>query len=97
MADITLSQFEALTGAEGEVILTATTDTTSGVAYGVVDTDPTPPTNEQIRNGLNAASLPALGKGYVSVTSSALSVTITGLPSNTLLYGWLAQQVADNG
>jgi hypothetical protein len=77
----------------GEVTLTGRTDTARGTVYAIVDASPTQPTNEQVRDGLNAAGAPALGKGSAAVTTADLSVTITGLPSDTLLYGWLAQWV----
>ena len=77
----------------GEVTLTGRTDTARGTVYAIVDASPTQPTNEQVRDGLNAAGAPALGKGSASVTTTDLAVTITGLPSDTLLYGWLAQWV----
>jgi len=85
--------FAAVTDALGEVTLKGITGTLSGTVYGVVDASPTSPTKEQVRDGLNAAGAPALGKGSASVTTTDLSVTITGLPSDTLLYGWLAQWV----
>jgi hypothetical protein len=85
--------FAAVTNAVGEVTLKGITGTLSGTVYGVVDASPTQPTKEQVRDGLNAAGAPALGKGSAAVTTADLSVTITGLPSDTLLYGWLAQWV----
>jgi len=85
--------FAAVTNAVGEVTLKGITGTLSGTVYGVVDASPTSPTKEQVRDGLNAAGAPALGKGSAAVTTADLSVTITGLPSDTLLYGWLAQWV----
>jgi len=85
--------FAAVTNAVGEVTLQGITGTLSGTVYGVVDASPTQPTKEQVRDGLNAAGAPALGKGSAAVTTADLSVTITGLPSDTLLYGWLAQWV----
>ena len=85
--------FAAVTNAVGEVTLKGITGTLSGTVYGVVDASPTSPTKEQVRDGLNAAGAPALGKGSASVTTTDLAVTITGLPSDTLLYGWLAQWV----
>jgi len=88
-----ISMFTVLTDTIGEATLKGKTDTTSGTVYAVVDASPTKPTNEQVRDGLNAAGAPALGKGSAAVSTADLSVTITGLPSDTLLYGWLAQWV----
>ena len=88
-----ISMFTVLTDTIGEATLKGKTDTTSGTVYAVVDASPTSPTNEQVRDGLNAAGAPALGKGSAAVSTADLSVTITGLPSDTLLYGWLAQWV----
>jgi len=88
-----ISMFTVLVDTIGEATLKGKTDTTSGTVYAVVDASPTKPTNEQVRDGLNAAGAPALGKGSAPVTTADLSVTITGLPSDTLLYGWLAQWV----
>jgi len=88
-----ISMFTVLADTMGEATLKGKTDTTSGTVYAIVDASPTQPTNEQVRDGLNAAGAPALGKGSASVTTTDLAVTITGLPSDTLLYGWLAQWV----
>jgi len=88
-----ISLFVAITNTLGEVTLTGRTNTVSGTVYAVVDANSERPTAEQVRDGLNAAGAPALGKGSASVTAADLAVTITGLPSDTLLYGWLAQWV----
>jgi len=89
----TISMFTAVTDTAGEVTLRGATDTASGTVYAVVDASPTRPNATQIRDGLNAAGAPALGKGSAAVSTADLAVTITGLPSDTLLYGWLAQWV----
>jgi len=88
-----ISMFTVLVDTIGEATLKGKTDTTSGTVYAVVDASPTQPTKEQVRDGLNASGAPALGKGSAAVSTADLSVTITGLPSDTLLYGWLAQWV----
>jgi hypothetical protein len=88
-----ISLFVAITNTLGEVTLTGRTNTVSGTVYAVVDANSERPTAEQVRDGQNAAGAPARGKGSAAVSTADLSVTITGLPSDTLLYGWLAQWV----
>jgi hypothetical protein len=89
----TITMFTVLTDTVGQATLRGTTDTTSGTIYAVVDANANRPTATQVRDGLNAAGAPALGTGSAPVTTTDLAVTITGLPSDTLLYGWLAQWV----
>jgi len=88
-----ISLFVAITNTLGEVTLTGRTNTVSGTVYAVVDASSKRPTAEQVRDGLNAAGAPALGTGSAPVTTADLAVTITGLPPDALLYGWLAQWV----
>jgi hypothetical protein len=68
----TISMFTVLTNTIGEATLMGKTDTPSGTVYAIVDTSPNRPTNEQIKNGLNAAGQPALGAGSATVSPGGL-------------------------
>ena len=61
--DPVISAWAAKVTELGEVTLKGRTDTARGTVYAIVDASPTQPTNEQVRDGLNAAGAPALGKG----------------------------------
>jgi hypothetical protein len=66
--DPTIYSFTVEKKSASEAVLRGKSDTTSGTVYGIVDTNPNRPTNEQIKNGLNAAGQPALATGSAIVS-----------------------------
>ena len=76
------------------VALSCDVDEAVGLLHGIVDSDATEPTPEQIRDGLNAQGVPAEGAGSVAITAIGTSdeIVIENLPVGWAHNYWLVHE-----